>query len=96
MTRVISPREGKTFLATSMIVSRGRTVFIGDVSVHERPDGEKIADIAEAIADKARQMGHTPRVAVLSFTTFGNPDSTLRWSKARHRDSRSAQAQFRV
>ncbi|MEC8261888.1 MAG: NADP-dependent malic enzyme [Pseudomonadota bacterium] len=77
VTQVISPREGKTFLATSMIVSRGRTVFIGDVSVHERPDGEKIADIAEAIADKARQMGHTPRVAVLSFTTFGNPDSDI-------------------
>ena len=77
VTRVISPREGKTFLATSMIVSRGRTVFIGDVSVHERPNGEKIADIAEAIAAKARQMGHTPRVAVLSFTTFGNPDSDI-------------------
>ena len=77
VTRVISPREGKTFLATSMIVSRGRTVFIGDVSVHERPDGEKIADIAEAIAAKARQMGHTPRVAVLSFTTFGNPYSDI-------------------
>ena len=77
VTRVISPRKGKTFLATSMIVSRGRTVFIGDVAVHERPDGEKIADIAEAIAEKARQMGHTPRVAVLSFTTFGNPDSDI-------------------
>ena len=77
VTQVISPRAGKTFLATSMIVSRGRTVFIGDVSVHERPNGEKIADIAEAIADKARQMGHTPRVAVLSFTTFGNPDSDI-------------------
>ena len=63
VTRVISPRKGKDFLATSMIVSRGRTVFIGDVSVHERPNGEQIADIAEAIAGKARQMGHTPRVA---------------------------------
>ena len=59
VTRVISPRKGKDFLATSMIVSRGRNVFIGDVSVHERPNGEQIADIAEAIAGKARQMGHT-------------------------------------
>ncbi|MEC7440563.1 MAG: NADP-dependent malic enzyme, partial [Pseudomonadota bacterium] len=77
VTRVISPRKGKDFLATSMIVSRGRTVFIGDVSVHERPNAEQIADIAEARADKARQMGHTPRVAILSFTNFGSPQSDI-------------------
>ena len=77
VTRVISPRKGRDFLATSMIVSRGRTVFIGDVSVHERPNGEQIADIAEAIAGKARQMGHTPRVAILSFTNFGSPQSDI-------------------
>ena len=77
VTRVISPRKGKDFLATSMIVSRGRTVFIGDVSVHERPNCEQIADIAEAIAGKARQMGHTPRVAILSFTNFGSPQSDI-------------------
>ena len=77
VTRVISPRKGKDFLATSMIVSRGRPVFIGDVSVHERPNGEQIADIAEAIAEKARQMGHTPRVALLSFTNFGRPQSDI-------------------
>ena len=77
VTRVIDPHEGKDFFATSMIVSRGRTVFIGDVSVHERPNGEQIADIAEAIAAKARQMGHIPRVAVLSFTNFGSPMSDI-------------------
>ena len=77
VTRVISPRKGKDFLATSMIVSRGRTVFIGAVSVHERPNGEQSADIAEAIAGKARQMGHTPRVAILSFTNFGSPRSDI-------------------
>ena len=77
VTRVISPRKGKDFLATSMIVSRGRTVFIGDVSVHERPNGEQLADIAEAIAGKARQMGRTPRVASLSFTNFGSPQSDI-------------------
>ena len=28
-----------------------------------------------AMAAKARQMSHTPRVAILSFTNFGNPES---------------------
>ncbi|MGB2263066.1 MAG: NADP-dependent malic enzyme, partial [Candidatus Puniceispirillaceae bacterium] len=75
VTRVIGPRANSDFVATSMIISRGRTLFVGDVSVNERPSGEQLADIAEAIAAKARQMGHTPRVAILSFTNFGNPES---------------------
>jgi malate dehydrogenase (oxaloacetate-decarboxylating)(NADP+) len=73
--RVIDVAEGSKFLTTSMIISRGRTVFVGDVAVTERPDGEEMADIAEAMAAKARQMGHIPRVAILSFTNFGNPES---------------------
>ena len=54
-------------MTTSMLVSRGRTVFMGDTSIHERPSGEQMADIAEVIAEKARSMGHIPRVAILSF-----------------------------
>ena len=77
VTRVIEPQVGRDFVTTSMIVARGRTVFIGDVSVNERPNAEQLADIAEAIAAKARQMGHTPRVAILSFTNFGSPESDI-------------------
>ena len=77
VTRVIEPQVDRDFVTTSMIVARGRTVFIGDVSVNERPNAEQLADIAEAIAAKARQMGHTPRVAILSFTNFGSPESDI-------------------
>jgi malate dehydrogenase (oxaloacetate-decarboxylating)(NADP+) len=73
--RVIDVAKDSKFMTTSMIISRGRTVFVGDVAVTERPDGEEMADIAMAMAAKARQMGHTPRVAILSFTNFGNPES---------------------
>jgi malate dehydrogenase (oxaloacetate-decarboxylating)(NADP+) len=73
--RVIGPAEGSQFMTTSVIISRGRTVFIGDVAVHERPNAEQLANIAITMADKARQMGHTPRVAILSYTNFGNPES---------------------
>ena len=78
LTKVISPAAGThDFVAASMLISRGRTVFIGDTSIHERPDGEQLADIATAIADKARLMGHVPRVAFLSFSSFGNPESKI-------------------
>ena len=77
VTSVISPKKGKEFVTTSMLISRGRTVFMGDTSIHERPTGEQMADIAEAIAEKARSMGHVPRVAILSFSNFGSPDSKI-------------------
>ena len=73
VTRVIEPKPEQRFVTTSMLISRGRTVFMGDTSIYERPEGEKIAEIAQAIAHQARTMGHTPRVALLSFSNFGNP-----------------------
>jgi malate dehydrogenase (oxaloacetate-decarboxylating)(NADP+) len=48
-------------------------VFISDTTVNERPTAEELADIAEQTAMVARRMGHIPRVAFLSFSTFGNP-----------------------
>ena len=77
VTQVIGPKKGKEFVTTSMLVSRGRTVFMGDTSIHERPSGEQMADIAEVIAEKARSMGHIPRVAILSFSNFGSPESEI-------------------
>ena len=77
VTRVINSSGSKEFTATSMLISKGRTVFVGDTSIHERPTGEQMADIAEAIAERASSMGHTPRVAFLSFTTFGSPESDI-------------------
>ena len=77
VTQVIGPKKGKEYVATSMLVSRGRTVFMGDTSIHERPSGEQMADIAEVIAEKARSMGHIPRVAILSFSNFGSPESEI-------------------
>ena len=77
VTRVIGPKKGREFVTTSMLISRGRTVFMGDTSIHERPSGEQMADIAEVIAQKARSMGHVPRVAILSFSNFGSPKSEI-------------------
>ena len=77
VTRVIDPKVGTEFVTTSLLISKGRTVFIGDTSIHERPTAEQMADIAIAIAHKARSMGHVPRVAFLSFSNFGRPNSQI-------------------
>ena len=58
-----------------MLVSHGRTVFISDSVVHETPTSEQLADIACQTAAKARQLGFEPRVALLSYSNFGNPSN---------------------
>ncbi len=70
---VIDNRQGARVFGLTMIVARGRTVFIADSSVNEEPTSVMLADIAEQAAAKARDLGHEPRVAFLSHSNFGNP-----------------------
>ena len=71
--RVIDPAAGQVPFGIHLAVGRSHTVFIADTTVNERPDAEALADIAERTAAVARRMGHEPRVAFLSYSTFGNP-----------------------
>ena len=57
------------------LLHRGRIVLLGDTLVHEWPDEEDLATIAEAGARVARGLGLEPRVAFVSFSTFGYPVS---------------------
>jgi len=57
------------------LLHRGRIVFMGDTLVHEWPDENDLANIAEAGARVARHLGLEPRVAFVSFSTFGYPVS---------------------
>ena len=57
----------------NMVVSKGKTVFIGDTSVNEYPSSEELADIAISSARVVRLFGIDPKVAFLSHSTFGQP-----------------------
>lgn len=57
------------------LLHKGRIVLIGDTLVHEWPDENDLANIAERAAAVARHMGLEPRVAFVSFSTFGYPVS---------------------
>lgn len=82
--RLISIREGARLIGISIIIGRGRTVFVADTAVYEQPDAETLADIAELTAQTAQRMGYTPRVAFLAFSTFGHMtgESTYRIQEA--------------
>ncbi len=71
--RAIDNRPGHQPIGVSMALVRGRTVFIADTSIHELPSAEELADIAQEAAGVARRFGYEPKVAFLSYSTFGYP-----------------------
>ena len=71
--RVIDAQTGRRVFGLSIVLARGRTVFVADTNVHELPSAVEMADIAVQTAEVARRLGHEPRVAMLSFSNFGNP-----------------------
>ena len=71
--KVVDPRSGEIMFGLNMVVNKGKTVFIGDTSVHEYPTSEQLAEIAISAARVVRLFGFDPKVAFLSHSTFGQP-----------------------
>jgi malate dehydrogenase (oxaloacetate-decarboxylating)(NADP+) len=70
---VIDAKPGHTVIGVSLVLARGRTVLVADTAVSEYTDAELLADIAVEAAGVARRFGYDPRIALLAFSTFGNP-----------------------
>ncbi len=71
---IIDPQEGQRVFGLSMMIAKNQqTVFMSDTAAHSQPGPEALANIAVQSALMARRMGHEPRVAMLSFSNFGNP-----------------------
>ena len=72
--KVIDPAENKRMVGISVIISKDRTVLVGDTNVHDMPSAEEIADITQAGADLARKLGLDPHAALLAYSSFGYPE----------------------
>jgi len=70
---VLKHVEDERTMGVSVVVNKSNTLFISDTNITELPTAEDLADIAETTAHFARQFGFDPRVALLSYSTFGNP-----------------------
>jgi len=70
---VIDDEPDATPFGVNVIVGRSHTILIADTAVTERPTAEQYAAIAMRSSAFARRMGIEPRVAFISYTTFGNP-----------------------
>ncbi|MGE0284374.1 MAG: phosphate acyltransferase, partial [Rhizobiaceae bacterium] len=70
---VLDAKEGHIPFGIHLMIGKNYTVFLADTTINERPSAENLAHIATETAHVARRLGHEPRVAFLSFSTFGNP-----------------------
>ncbi len=75
INHVFDSDENRGSAGVTALLHKGRIVLIGDTLVHEWPNEEDLANIAERAAGVARHMGLEPRVAFVSFSTFGYPVS---------------------
>ena len=73
VTQVIDVKPESLIFGLTILLAREHTVLVADTLVHESPTAAQLADIAAAAAEKARELGLEPRVALLSYSNFGNP-----------------------
>ncbi len=69
----LDPKPNERVMGMSLVLSQGHTLFIADTNVTEFPSPAALADMACETAAAARRFGVDPRVAFLSYSTFGNP-----------------------
>jgi malate dehydrogenase (oxaloacetate-decarboxylating)(NADP+) len=73
---VLDEQPDHRVIGLSIAIAEGQTLVIADTNVTEFPEPEELADIATGAAEAAEKLGLKPRVAMLSYSTFGNPPGT--------------------
>ena len=74
--QVVNARQGEIMFGLNLVVHKGKTIFVGDTSVHEYPSSEQMADMAISAARVVRLFGFDPKVAFVSHSTFGQPSTS--------------------
>ncbi len=77
--QIIRMREGLHRVSGCyvMITRKGEVFFLADTSVNIEPTAEDLVEIALCTAQMARRFDVTPRVAMLSFASFGAVDHPI-------------------
>ena len=76
MLRVMSDRTGrKTVAAAHVVIKNDQSIIIADTSVNIDPNVEQLAEITEGVHALALELGLDPKIALLSFSTFGSVKS---------------------
>ncbi len=74
--QVIGRRAGvQHYYAMNLLLLPQRTVFICDTYVNLDPSASQIAEMTVLAAEEIRRFGMTPKIALLSHSSFGSSDS---------------------
>src|SRR5215469_7591754 len=77
--QIVRMREGLHHVSGcyAVITRKGEVFFLADTSVNIEPTAEDLVEIALCTAHMARRFDLTPRVALLSFSSFGGVDHPI-------------------
>jgi malate dehydrogenase (oxaloacetate-decarboxylating)(NADP+) len=77
--------NARLFASLTVLMLPKRTLFITDPYVNDNPDAEDIAAMTVLAAAEVRRFGLTPRVALLSHSSYGSTPcaSSAKMSRAR-------------
>ena len=83
--KVIDTKKDESLFGYSIVIAKKRTVFIADTAVNELASSQELANTAVQMAKEVRKYGHTPRVALVSFSNFGSQirNESLRIAEAK-------------
>ena len=69
----MSSKEGmNNFFTLNALMLEDRNLFIADTYVNTNPTAEQLAEMTILAAEEVRRFGITPRVALLSHSSFGS------------------------
>ncbi len=71
----LDARPGDRLIGLCIILAKHRTLFVADTNITELPTSKDMAEIGVQVAHAARQLGYQPRLAFISHSNFGNPDT---------------------
>ncbi|MEO0000815.1 MAG: hypothetical protein RL766_861 [Bacteroidota bacterium] len=74
--QIIGTEEGVSKIAGMYIMlTKKGPLFLADTTVNFNPTAEELADITLLVAKEVRNLGITPRIAMLSYSNFGSSDT---------------------
>ena len=84
ISKVIRPKKDKRIIGYSIMLAKEHNIIFADNTICELPQAQDLVEITLQTAEVAKSMGYKPRIAIVSFSNFGNP---LRESFVRIRDA---------
>jgi malate dehydrogenase (oxaloacetate-decarboxylating)(NADP+) len=71
----LDAKPGERLIGLCIILAKHRTLFVADTNITELPTSQDMAEIGVQVAHAARDLGYTPKLAFISHSNFGNPDT---------------------